>query len=166
MLQFDPNIPGLMEGEVTGVAVIDPQPFKYGVGNHVVDPNKPFELKIEWTIFGQLVPLWLSALEGEWDVSVYAESLGKGPEKRLGTAKVKTTEAEELEDKTKPNLKKYTVTIKVPEKTLPPHDPGSDVGGIYKLVTAVFLNSKIAGVLGFDLVGYSEGPIIQVEEPH
>lgn len=80
MLQFDPNIPGLMEGEVTGVAVIDPQPFKYGVGNHVVDPNKPFELKIEWTIFGQLVPLWLSALEGEWDVSVYAESLGKGPE--------------------------------------------------------------------------------------
>lgn len=88
MDQFDPQITGLMEGEVTGVTVTDPQPFVGGVGNRVVDPTKPFTLTIEWELFGQLVPLWLAALSGNWDVSVYAESLGGGNEVRLGSATV------------------------------------------------------------------------------
>lgn len=166
MEQFDPNIPGLMEGELGRVAVIDPQPFKHGVGNHVIDPHTPFKLTVEWEVFGQLVPLWLTALAGKWDVSVYAESLGGGPEVRLGTAEVATDAGEEVNDPTKPNRTKYSATITVEPVKLEEHQPGTDVGGIYKLATAVFLNSKIAGTPGFDLVGYSEGPIIQAERPN
>ena len=43
---------------------------------------------MDWNIQGLLAPLWLSALGGNWDVSVYAESLGGGNEVRLGTATV------------------------------------------------------------------------------
>jgi hypothetical protein len=176
MEQFDPNIPDLMEGAVTRVVVTEPQPFKYGLPNHVIDPTKPFDLTIEWEIFGQLVPLWLSALAGEWEVSVFAESLGPGPEILLGKATVPTgqtvpVDPKEPVDPKKPNLTKYSVTIVVKENTLPEFKPEKDMGetgtaGIYKLATAVFLDSKIESTPGFDLVGYSEGPVIQAEEPH
>jgi hypothetical protein len=166
MEQFDPNIPGLMEGALARVAVTDPQPFVGGVGNHVVDPTKEFKLTVEWEIFGQLVPLWLTALAGNWNVSVYAESLGGGPEVRLETVHVPTTDVKPCTVNTlKANCTKFSAEITVPPNTLEEHKPGTDVGGIYKLVAAVFLNSNIAGVPGFDLVGYSEGPIIQAEKP-
>lgn len=179
MEQFDPNIPGLMEGAVTRVVVTEPQPFKYGLPNHVIDPTKSFDLTIEWEIFGQLVPLWLSALAGEWEVSVFAESLGPGPEILVGKDTVPTSETvpvdpKEPVDPNRPNLTKYSVTMEVPPGTLPPNDGEKDTAetkkkepaGIYKLATAVFLDSKIENTPGFDLVGYSEGPVIQVEEPH
>jgi hypothetical protein len=166
MDQFDPNIPGLMQGDVTSVAITDPQPFVGGVGNHVVDPTKPFDLTVEWELFGQLVPLWLSALAGDWDVSIYAESLGGGPEVRLGSASVPSTNTQPCTvNQVQVNCTKYTATITVPPGKLEEHSPGTDVGGIYKLVVAVFLNSNIAGLPGYDLVGYREGPIIQAENP-
>ena len=166
MDQFDPNISGLMEGDVTNVVLIDPQPFVHGTGNHVVDPSKEFTLRIEWEIFGQLVPLWLSALAGDWDVSVYAESLGGGGEVRLGTAAVATTDKKPCTvNQAKANCTKYEATIVVPKGKLEEHEPGTDIGGIYKLAVAVFLNSTLAGTPGFDLVGYREGPIIQAENP-
>jgi hypothetical protein len=136
------------------------------VGNHVVDPTKSFELSVEWEIFGQLVPLWLSALAGNWDVSVYAESLGGGNEVRLGTVSVPTTAVQPCTvNAAKANCTKFSATITVPPNRLQEHTPGTNVGGIYKLVAAVFLNSNLAGTPGFDLVGYSEGPIIQAENP-
>lgn len=168
MQQFDPNIPGLIEGSVTSVAVTDPQPFIFGVGNHVVDPTKAFTLTVEWEVFGQLEPLWIAALGGSWDVSVYAESLGAGPEARLGTASVPTTSTLPCTINVPPatsNCAKYQAQIVVPAGTLAEHTPGSDEGGIYKLVVAVFLNSGLLGVPGYDLIGYSEGPIIQAENP-
>jgi hypothetical protein len=166
MEQFDPNITGLMEGAVTSLAVTDPQPFIGGRGNHVVDPGKTFELTVEWEVFGQLVPLWLSALAGNWDVSVYAESLGGGKEVRLGSASVPTTAIQTCTvNQAKDNCTKFSAKIAVPPNTLDEHAPGSDIGGIYKLVAAVFLNSNLPGTPGFDLVGYTEGPIIQAERP-
>ena len=166
MNQFDPQIPGLMEGEVTSLAVIDPQPFVGGTGNHVIDPSLDFTLKVEWEVFGQLVPIWLAALAGDWDVSVYAESLGGGNEVRLGTQLVaSTTTLACTVNAAKANCTKYEATVTVPAGTLEEHQPGTDVGGIYKLVAAVFLNSNLAGTPGFDLIGFSEGPIIQAEVP-
>jgi hypothetical protein len=85
MDQFDPQIMGLMEGEVTGVTVTDPQPFVGGVGNRVVDPTKAFTLTIEWELFGQLVPLWLAACPATGTSrctqsrSVAATRCGSGP---------------------------------------------------------------------------------------
>jgi hypothetical protein len=166
MNQFDPQIPGLMEGEITNLAVIDPQPFIGGTGNHVIDSSKEFTLKVEWELFGQLVPLWLAALAGNRDVSVYAESLGGGNEVRLGSETVPTTPTLTCTvNQAKDNCTKYEATVVVPANTLQEHIPGTDQSGIYKLVAAVFLNSNLVGVPGYDLVGFSEGPIIQAEPP-
>lgn len=162
MNQFDPKLPGLIEGDVTSVLVTDPQPFVGGMGNHVVDPSKAFTLTVEWRLTGQLVPVWLAALGGNWDVSAYAESLGGGTEARLGTA---TVAANAFTPDPDVNNVRYTATIIVPANTLDEHTPGTDRGGIYKLAVAVFLNSALLGVPGYDLIGYREGPIIQAEIP-
>lgn len=154
MKQFDPNYPGLIEGDVTSIAVIDPV-VPPELGNHVVNPNTDFEVTVEWEVGGLFAPLWLQALGGNWDVSVYAESLGGGREVRLGSDNTVAAAATTLS---------YSATITVPAGTLDEHQPGSDIGGIYKLVAAVFLNSSIPGLRGFDLVGFAEGPIIQAED--
>lgn len=57
------------------------------------------------------------------------------------------------------------MTLTVRAGTLPEGDPGSQVSGIYKLVASVFLNSNL-GSPGFDMVGFNEGPIIQIENPN
>lgn len=162
MNQFDPLLPGLIEGDVTSVLVTDPQPFVGGLGNHVIDPTKAFTLTIEWRLDGQIVPVWLNALRGNWDVSAYAESLGGGTEARLGTASVAFDAFVQDPDA---NHVKYTASIVVPANTLDEHAPGTDRGGIYKLAVAVFLNSTLLGIPGYDLIGYREGPIIQAENP-
>ena len=158
MQQFDPNIPPLIQGEVTTLLVVDPAatfpPFE--VGNHVLDRDKPFQVIVKWKITGPLRPLWLKALGGNWNVQVYAESLGGGPEVLL--ARDDTVKAD-------PNREEYDVTITVPPNTLDEGNPGSNVSGIYKLVTAVFLDSTL-GSPGFDMAGFLEGPIIQVENPN
>jgi hypothetical protein len=153
MKQFDPNYAGLIEGDVTRVAVIDPV-VPPELGNHVIDPTKPFDVKVEWNVSGLFAPLWLQALGGRWDVSVYCESLGAGRETRLGTATVAANAG----------TLNYSATVNVPANTLEEHTPGTNFGGIYKLAVAVFLNSNIPGLRGFDLVGFAEGPIIQAED--
>ncbi len=157
MQQFDPNIPGLIEGNITTVVVIDPAgtfpPFE--VGNHVLNRNDSFQVNVEWTITGLLRPLWLSALGGNWNVQVFAESLGGGPEILL--ARDDSVAAD-------PNRSDYAVQLTVPPTALAEGDPGSNVSGIYKLVVSVFLDSNL-GTPGFDMTGFNEGPIIQVEDP-
>jgi hypothetical protein len=161
MQQFDPNLPGLIQGEVTATVVIDPadtfSPFE--VGNHVLNRADPFQVKVDWELTGLIAKLWLAALQNnpagnQWDVSVYAESLGGGSEIRLGTELVPVDF----------NTLAYTATVDVPANVLDEHAPGTDTGGIYKLVVAVFLNSNL-GAPGFDITGYNEGPIVQVENP-
>lgn len=166
MDQFDPDIPGLIQGDVTSVTVTDPQPFPFGTGNRVVDPTKAFTLTVEWELFGALVPLWLAALGGNWDVSVYAESLGGGTEARLGTSSVPATATQPCTvNGAQANCTKYSTTVTVPPNTLQEHTPGTDEGGIYKLAVAIFLNSNLPGSPGYDLIGFQEGPIIQAENP-
>lgn len=157
MQQFDPNIPGLIEGNITTVVVRDPAgtfpPFE--VGNHVLNRNDAFQIKVDWSITGLLRPLWLSALGGRWNVQVYAESLGGGPEILLASDNSVPAD---------PNRADYTVQLNVPPNTLDEGNPGSNTSGIYKLVVSVFLDSTL-GSPGFDMTGFSEGPIIQVENP-
>lgn len=157
MQQFDPNIPGLMTGEITTVVVRDPAntfpPFE--VGNHVIDSDEDFKVGVKWELDGLLATLWLAALRSaRWDVSVYAESMGGGNEVRLGTATVAVD----------PSDHTYEATIDVRGGQLQEHTPGTNVGGVYKLVVAVFLNSNL-GRPGYDITGFSEGPYIQVEDP-
>jgi len=166
--QFDPNLLNianqpLMQGDVTSVAVTEPGGIVAGLSNNVVDPNQPFEVTVEWKIFGGLVPLWIAALDpnglNPWTVSIYAESIGGGQEQLVGEAQVATSAftngAGLLE-------RDYTATVTVAAATLQEGNPGSNTSGVYKLAAVVFLDSQL-GVLGYDLAGFSEGPIIEVE---
>src|SRR5258708_35840622 len=82
MQQFDPNIPGLIGGDVTTVVVIDPAgtfpPFEGG--NHVLNRNDSFQVNVAWEITGLLRKIWLQALGGNWHVQLFAGSIGGGPE--------------------------------------------------------------------------------------
>lgn len=157
MQQFDPNIPGLIEGQVTTVLVRDPaNDFPgFSVGNHVLNPDESFDITVKWEVTGLLRPLWLAALGGNWNVQAFAESIGGGPEILIG--RDDTVAAD-------PSTSQYEVTFTVPGGTLQEGNPGDNVSGIYKLTVSVFLNSNL-GAPGFDMTGFNEGPIIQVENP-
>jgi hypothetical protein len=158
--QFDPNIPGLIEGDITSVAVIDPPSLPFQVGNLVLDPSKAFTVEIKWQVFGAITPVWLAALDQLWDVNVYAESLGAGPEIRLGN---ESRDKNTFNACAGVNCREYTVTVTVPPDTL--EEDSGNVSGIYKLVVSVFLNSSL-GSPGFDITGFREGPIIKMENPN
>jgi hypothetical protein len=162
---FDPTIPSFLQGEVSNVAISAPATFPPpALRRLVIDPSKPFDITVEWEIFGALVPLWLAPLAANWDVSVFAESIGPGPEVALGTATVpKTATVPCTVNQAQQNCTKYQATVTVPPGTLT-EDVGSD-SGTYKLVVTVFLDSAL-GAPGFDLTGFREGPIIRVENPN
>ena len=86
---------------------------------------------------------------------MFAESLGGGPELLL--ASDNTVAAD-------PAVSDYAVELTVPPNALDEGNPGSQISGIYKLVVSVFLDSRL-GAPGFDMTGFNEGPIIQVENP-
>jgi hypothetical protein len=59
----------------------------------------------------------------------------------------------------------YTAKLTVPAGTLSEENPGDPAqSGTYKIVVTAFLDSAIGGV-GYDMMGYAEGPIIKVESP-
>jgi hypothetical protein len=160
---FDPTIPGYLEGEVSNVLVTAPAGFPPpALRRLVVDPSEPFDITVEWEIFGALVPLWVAALDPNWEVKVFAESIGPGPEIPLGTASVPKTAFLPC-TAAKPNCRRYQATVTVPPTSGLTEDVGND-SGTYKLVVTVFLNSGL-GEPGFDLTGFREGPIIRVENP-
>ena len=162
--QFAPEIPGFLEGDVTVLAVDAPANFPPpAIGNQVVDPKKAFTLKVEWEVFGAISALWvggLGALGASWAVTAYAESIGAGPEKQIGSATVATGAS--APSTVHPGGLKYTATVPVAAGALT-EDLSTDESGMYKLAVSVFLNSSLPG--GFDLTGYLEGPIIRVEDP-
>ncbi|MEV4346465.1 hypothetical protein AB0J83_18515 [Actinoplanes sp. NPDC049596] len=165
--RFDPNIPPAgpaspsIEGEFIGTVVITEQPA-IGTGNLVIDRTKPFDIEVKWHVYGNLVPLWLTALSREtdsWVVTAYVESQGPGDEKILESVKVPVGGPPFSLDE------HYTAKIPVPAFALSEENPG-DPGqsGTYKVVVTTFLDSKIGGI-GYDMMGYAEGPVIKAEDP-
>jgi hypothetical protein len=154
MDQFDPNRPGLIEGNVTNVVVIDPA-VPPELRNLVVDPTKDFQIQVDWAVTGADAPLWLNGRTSPWNVQAYAESIGGGFEGLI--ARDDSVAAD-------PNVLSYSTVLTVPALKLEEGNPGSDTSGLYKLAVAVFLNSDLPGS-GFDMIGFREGPIIQVEDP-
>jgi hypothetical protein len=165
--RFDPNIPPAgptdpaIEGEFTGIVAITERPT-LGKSNLVVNRDEPFDIEVNWRVFGNLVPLWLTALSvssPNWVVTAYAESQGPGDEVALGSVNVPVggplfslNEA-------------FKATLKVPANTLSEENPGDPTqSGTYKIVVTAFLDSTL-GQVGYDMMGYAEGPIIKVESP-
>ncbi|GID32287.1 hypothetical protein [Paractinoplanes brasiliensis] len=165
---FDPNIPPAgetdpcIEGDFVGPVVVLEKPA-LGKGNLVIDRTKPFDIKVKWHVFGNLVPLWLTALSKEtdkWIVTAYVESQGPGTEKALAKAEVALGGPRFTLDEY------YEATITVPAGTLDSSFSSSETeSGVYKIVVTAFLDSKISSVVNFDVLGSIEGPIIKVEEP-
>jgi hypothetical protein len=53
----------------------------------------------------------------------------------------------------------------VPATSLSEENPGDPTqSGTYKIVVTAFLDSAL-GSVGYDMMGYAEGPIIKVESP-
>ena len=165
--RFDPNIPPAgptdpaIEGEFTGIVAITERPT-LGKSNLVVNRAEPFDIAVSWHVFGNLVPLWLTALSvnsPNWVVTAYAESQGPGDEVSLGSVDVPVGGPLFSLDEA------YSAKLTVPPFTLPEENPGDPTqSGTYKIVVTTFLDSNL-GAVGYDMMGYAEGPIIKVENP-
>jgi len=163
---FDPNIPPgaptdpAIEGEFTGIVAITERPT-LGKSNLVVNADEDFDIEVSWHVFGNLVPLWLTALKvntPDWVVAAYAESQGPGDEVSLGEVRVPVGSGFSQDEA-------YSAKLTVTAGTLPEENPGNpNQSGTYKIVVTTFLDSAIGGV-GYDMMGYAEGPIIKVESP-
>jgi hypothetical protein len=165
--RFDPNIPPAgpadpaIEGEFTGIVAITERPT-LGKSNLVVNRDESFDIEVSWRVFGNLVPLWLTALSvssPNWVVTAYAESQGPGDEITLGSVNVPIGGPPFSQDEA------YSARLTVPPTTLNEEDPGDPTqSGTYKIVVTTFLDSAL-GAVGYDMMGYAEGPIIKVESP-
>jgi hypothetical protein len=166
--RFDPNIPPsgnpadpAIEGEFTGVVAITEQPT-LGRSNLVVNRDEAFRIDVSWHVFGNLVPLWLTALgvaSPNWVVTAYAESQGPGDEITLGSVLVPVGAGPFSLDEA------YSASLTVPPATLNEENPNDPTqSGTYKIVVTTFLDSNL-GAVGYDMMGYAEGPIIKVESP-
>jgi hypothetical protein len=159
---FDPNLPGQLEGRFTNIKVTEPgnpalaaAALNVPSGNHVINQTRAFQVELSWEVFGSLTPLWLTALStfGNWEVKVFAESIGPGTDIQLGTASVAVNKTGS-----------HSVTVNIPANAgLQENNPGAS-SGIYRLTATAFLNSNL-GVPGYDIIGFAEGPMIQVENP-
>ena len=166
--RFDPNIPAAgptdpcIEGDFIGPVVVLERPA-LGQGNLVIDRTKPFDIKVRWHVFGNLVPLWLTALSKEtdkWMVTAFVESQGPGAEKVLAKTEVPIRGPRFSLDE------HYDATITVPAYELhSSHSNSKKESGVYKIVVTVFLDSKFSSMVNYDMLGSAEGPIIKVEEP-
>ena len=98
----------------------------------------------------------------ERDTSGYQEPVERmksGDEKSLGEVRVPVRGPGFSQDEA------YSAKLTVKAGTLPEEDPGNpNQSGTYKIVVTTFLDSAIGGV-GYDMMGYAEGPIIKVESP-
>jgi hypothetical protein len=108
------------------------------------------------------VPLWLTALSvrsKNWVVTAYAESQGPGDEVSLGSVNVPVGGPFFSQSEA------YTAKLTVPANTLREENPGDPAqSGTYKIVVTTFLDSDL-GPVGYDMMGYAEGPIVKVEDP-
>lgn len=160
--QFDPNITGFIAGDFTGIAVAEPGGL--GASNLVIDPTQPFTVTVSWEVTGPLAPLWIAALRSaspDWSVAAYAESVGPGPDLLLTEEAVPVASAfDQL-----PNAWRWQHVLTVPANTLAEENPGpGGPSGVYELVVTAFLNS-VLGPVGFDIMGFTQGPVIKVENP-
>ncbi len=170
MAAFDPDLTSkfddelLIRGETTDIKVKDHD----GHPNHVLDPNLPFTMTIKWRLEGQLVPLYLDWPKAEFEVKVFAEAMGPGPEIELKPSVRIPTFGDGAYEGTYYD-RTYTADLEIAAKQLPEHMPGGvrearasePCSGVYKLVATVWRNGSIPGP--YDVVGFDEGPIIQME---
>jgi len=118
----------------------------------VIDIDDPFKVKVKWEVPAGVAPI----LGGDFRIRVFAESMGPGPEKQLGTETIVPVV---------PGQEKYEIDIDIldhqleGEGTLP---SGENCSGVYKLVTALQHRNPAPTEVG----GYAEADgLIQIRRP-
>jgi hypothetical protein len=135
---FEDLFPADMTGNIDAT-VLDP----HGITppTTIIRVTDDWGVHVEWYIDGPAAPL----LGGEWTVTVYAESIGAGPEMQLGNKVV------DLDTQLPAPPRNYEATINVVAGTLP--------AGVYRLVSV--LNYANMGV-PLEIAGFVEGPLVQI----
>jgi hypothetical protein len=91
--------------------------------NRILDSNLENEVQVEWSFTGKAVD-WLPPVM-TFRVDVYAESIGPGPERRIGQVMV-------------PGTGPLIATAPIPAHLLPPTGPGeAGPSGVYRLTTVI-----------------------------
>jgi len=121
--------------------------------NQVLETDIAWAVKVDWRIYGLDAP----AIGGNWNIKVFVESMGPGPEKQIGAANVPVSDAA-------PSLDRhYTTTINMPAGTIAT-DGHED--GVYKLVTVITHSNTGAGVTKRDkMAAFAEEPLLQFYTP-
>jgi hypothetical protein len=114
-----------------------------GSPTEVLEAGRPIRVQTHWRIS----PLAALLLGGQWTVTVYVESIGPGPEQRVGS-----------ETRAVNGGQNYDALVTVPPNTLP-NDPPQTTSGVYKVVTVLTHRnfgrpSNVAAVV--------EGPVIRI----
>lgn len=164
---FDPRIEigttNVFKGEFTNLKLRQDPPDPGHVTNKVIDPGRDFYIDMAWKVTGSEVPLRMNAVAEDpdhikrWQIYAYAESVGPGPEKQLGSIEklpIGTIAADEMT---------WTHAFKVPANSLPEH-AGATASGVYLICVVVFANSNLPG-RGSDVIGFGEIPLILTERP-
>lgn len=139
-MAFEEPFGGLLDGTITANVVVDPVGL---APNTIIQAEDPFFVHVTWAMTGAVAPF----LGGDWQLRVYAESIGGGFEGQLGaTVNIPMSAAPAL-----PLPRNYHGDVSVAGNTLPP--------GTYRLVTLINYTN---GGVPLEMAGFQEGPIIQV----
>jgi hypothetical protein len=118
--------------------------------NTILEENRGGSVKVDWSFTG----IATSFLAGTtFTVSVYAESIGGGPEKLVGSPVDVPGGAGPL-----------TATVVIPPGSLPADTP-PDISGVYELTAVITHRGCSRPPAPTALSGFVHGPIIQVRNP-
>jgi hypothetical protein len=150
-MSWDDSGSAFLHGTGPTTTVIDPD----GTPNNILEESIGGSVKVDWAFSGSgrffLTPTLFT-------VNLYAESIGPGPEKLVGSVTVPGSAH------TAGPTWNFSATIGIPPapapNSLPANGPG--VSGVYRLT--VVINNSIGGVKD-SLAGFVEGPVIEMRSP-
>ena len=115
-----------------------------GAPSSVLEAGLPFTVHVDWSIDALAALL----LGGQWELAVYVESIGPGPEQQIGPTVITPLTGATT----------YAANVLVPANTLP-DDPGAPNSGVYKVAT-VLTHRNFGSIT--DVVGVVEGPVLRI----
>jgi hypothetical protein len=144
-MPFEPSFPGPLQNLFHGhiqAEITDPHGSPPST---IISLTDDFHINVTWQVHGQLVP----CICGKWQVRVYVESIGPGPELIIGTRDVAMTG----------DINYAETIIIVPGTAFPPTNEAL-VAGVYKVVVIV-TSTNLKGQPS-PFAGYVELPLIHL----
>ncbi len=145
--EFQPNVPGFYEGQVTALEVLEIT----GVNpSSIIDKDDAFNVRVDWETKGMNGGQKLYG--HHYTVRLFLEGLGNGQENQIGTTDVLCTAGTQAGPL---QLNFTTGNINVPALSTWPT-------GLYKLVATIVHYMDAAGAVPSGTAGYDDGRMIQI----